>query len=179
MTTPSDSDQPRTRSEAKSVLAASVPAATEPRPALPTPVVVSFWILIVSAALRFFFAVVTAVNWTALINDVLQHLPAHTSPAQVRSDMHNILIAEIVLDVVFGALYVVLAFMIRAGRNWARLSVTAVVVVFGVFDILNGPDVVTLISVLIELVAVGLLYLQRSKDFFAAVKAATPSRFRR
>jgi uncharacterized membrane protein (DUF2068 family) len=81
--------------------------------------------------------------------------------------------------VVFGALYVVLAFMIRAGRNWARLSVTAVVVVFGVFDILNGPDVVTLISVLIELVAVGLLYLQRSKDFFAAVKAATPSRFRR
>jgi hypothetical protein len=137
------------------------------------PVRVSFWILLFSALLRFFFAVVTIATWNSLVDQALRDLPANVTAAQMRTEMHTLLTANLVLDIVFGLLYVLFAYMVRAGRNWARLTVTAIVVVFGLFDILNGTDVFTLISVLLELVAVGLLYAPTSRAFFAAVKAAS------
>jgi len=143
-------------------------------------VVASFWMLIVSAGLRFLVAVVTVVTWNSEVNTLLrQPRPAHTTLDQARSTIHQYLIVIIALDMVFALLYVLFAYLVRSGRNWARLTITAVVAVFAIFTLLNGGSLYTLISVLIELVAVGLLYLRPAKEFFAAVKAATPSRFRR
>ncbi len=63
------------------------------------------------------------------------------------------------------------AFLMRRGRNWARLTITAIVALFAVLGVLNGSDLFTLVSVLIELVAVGLLYLRSSKAYFTAMRA--------
>jgi hypothetical protein len=175
VTTPSESEPPGSLPEFP---VESEPTAESASPVVtaPTTVRVSFWILMFSALLRFFFAMVTAVTWNSLVDRAVQTLPAGVTAAQMRSEMHTLLIANIVLDVVFGVLYVLFAYMVRAGRNWARLAVTAVVLVFGLFDILNGTDVFTLFSVLLELVAVGVLYAPTSRAYFATVKAATARR---
>jgi hypothetical protein len=134
----------------------------------PTPVVASFWILVVSAALRVIIAAITLASWNSIIDQQLRNpLPAHTTAAQARAALHTYLTYNVVLDLVFGALYVLFAYMIRAGRNWARVTMTAIVVVFGLFDIFGGTSVITLVSVLIELVAVALLYTQTSRGYFA------------
>ncbi|HYS39066.1 MAG TPA: hypothetical protein VEO01_25905 [Pseudonocardiaceae bacterium] len=164
MTTPKDAEVPST-------------TATPLQP--PTPVVASFWMLITSAALWSFIVVTTLVSWNSEVDILLQQpRPSNVTRNQALSTIHEYLIVNLALDVVFALLYVLFAFMVRAGRNWARLSITAVVALFAIFGILSGATLYSLIIVLIGLVAVGLLYLRRSKEFFAAVKAATPSRFR-
>jgi hypothetical protein len=143
---------------------------TTPEP--PGPVRASFWTLIASAVIRVIFAIITIASWNAFVNEAVQHLPAHTTAEQMRGYAHTVLTENIIVDLVFGGLWVLFAYLIRNGRNWARLTLTVIVVVFGIFDILNGTDLYTLISVLIELVAVGMLYLPASREYYAATKAA-------
>jgi len=142
-------------------------------PAPPVAVVVSFWILIASAALRLLVVAVTLATWNSVVNQLLQQpRPNGTTLDQARSAIHGYLIANITLDVVFAILYVVFAYLMRHGRNWARVTITAVVAVFAILGVLNGTDLLTLVSVLVELVAVGLLYLRPAKEYFAAMKTA-------
>lgn len=137
----------------------------------PTQVIVSFWILIASAALRVVIAAITLASWQSIIDTQLHNpLPPNTTAAQAQAAFQNYLTYNVVLDLVFGGLYVLFAYRIRAGRNWARLTMTAIVVIFGLFDILGGTDGITLISVIIELVAVGLLFMRPSKEYFAKVR---------
>lgn len=142
----------------------------------PGPVVVSFWILIVSAALRVLIAVLTLTQYDAIVAAQLHPLPKGMTVAQATQAIHTYLTANLILDLVFAGLYVLFAFLVRAGHNWARLTVTGVIVVFGLFALLNsttsGTDIVTVLSVLIELVAVALLYLPNSKPYFAPGSAA-------
>jgi hypothetical protein len=141
------------------------------RPTPPGPVRASFWILIVSAAFRVFIAILTVASWNSVIDSAMKQVPKGTTRAQWLSDVHTILIANIVLDLVFAGLYVLFAYMVRQGRNWARLTITGIVVLFGLYDIFTSSNLITLISVIVELVAVGLLYLQASKAYFAEIRA--------
>lgn len=164
VTTPNDAELPDT-----------VPSAEQqPAVSLPVAVVVSFWILIGSAALRMLIVAYTAVNWNNAVNQLLaQPRPNGTTLAQAHSAIDSYLAANITLDVVFALLYVFFAFMARRGRNWARVTITVVVAVFAVLGVLSGTDWLTLLRVLAELIAVGLLYVRVSKEYFAAAKAAT------
>jgi hypothetical protein len=144
----------------------STPAEPVVRP--PGPVQGSFWVLIVSAAVRVIFAVITVATWTAFTNAQLRGpLPPHTTVVQARSAIHTYLLVNIVLDALFAAAYVLLAYQIRAGRNWARLTITTIVVLFGLFDIFTGANGTTLAIVVVELVGVALLWLPQSRAFFA------------
>jgi len=168
VTAPKDADLPPT----------TVESTAPPRP--PTPVVASFWLLVASAALWFLIAVSSVVTWNSEVNTLLREpRPANTTVSQALGTIHEYLIVNLALDVVVALLYVLFAFMVRSGRNWARLTITGIVGLFAIFGILNGANLYSLIIVLIGLVAVGLLYLRQSKEFFVAVKAATPPRFRR
>lgn len=143
-----------------------VTTASEPiRATPPGPVRASFWILIASAALRLVVVIPLVATWNAQTAAVMKGLHYNSSQA------HSFLIANIVLDVLFCGIYVLFAYMIRNGRNWARITLTVIIVVFGLYSILSSADVYTLASVIIELVAVGLLYMTSSKEYFAAVKA--------
>lgn len=135
---------------------------------VPGPVLGSFWILVASAVLRVVVAVITLATWQTIVNDELRGgLPAKTTLAQATAQIHTELTANIALDLVFAALYVLFAFYIKAGRRWARTTLTVIIVVFGLFDILGGTDIFTLIEVVIELVAVGMLYLPNTRAYFA------------
>jgi hypothetical protein len=168
---------PRRRSNVRQVTTpkdAELPSAQPP-----TQVVVSFWMLIASAALWFLIAVSFAVTWNSEVKALLQQpRPAGIPPSQALSTIHEYLIFNLARDVVIAVLYLLSAFMVRSGRNWARLTITGIVGLFVIFGILNGANLFILIIVVVGLVAVGLLYTRPAKEYFAAVKAATPSRLR-
>jgi hypothetical protein len=146
----------------------------------PTPVVASFWMLLASAAVWLLLAVTSVVTWNSAVSTLLQQpRPANTTRSQALGTIHEYLGVNLALDVVVAVLYALFAFMVRAGRNWARLTITGIVGLFAIFGILNGANLYSLIVVLLGLVAVGLLYLKQAKEFFTAVKAATPPRSRR
>jgi amino acid transporter len=164
VSTPHDAEQPVTLPQAP-----PVSGLTESAPRPPSTVRVAFWILIVCAALNVFLAVLIVVSWQAQVNYGLAN-----NPAQGLTRVHDNLIANIVLDAVFGLLYLVFAFMVRAGQNWARYTVTGVALVYLLLHV-GGPFTFELVA-LVELVAVALLYLGRSKDYFTAVKALNATR---
>jgi hypothetical protein len=115
----------------------------EPVRTPPTQVIASFWILIASAALRVVIVAITLASWNSLIDAQLRNpLPANTTAAQARDAMQTYLTYNVVLDLIFG----------------------------GLFDILGGTDGITLISVIIELVAVALLFMPASKAYFAKAR---------
>lgn len=150
-------------------------AASEPVPPTEPPrsVIVSFWILIASAAVRVLLVVITAASWSRVVDELLkQPLPAGTTVATARSAIEQNLLVNLILDVVFAAIYVYFAFMVRRGRNWARLAITAIVAVFAVLGVLAASDLFTLVRVLIELAAVGLLFRKPAKAYFAAMRAS-------
>ncbi|HEY3751253.1 MAG TPA: hypothetical protein VGL80_18840 [Pseudonocardiaceae bacterium] len=139
----------------------------------PGPVLISFWILIASAALRAVIAVITLADWQGFVNAQLRNpLPANTTVVQAREAIHTFLTVNVTLDLLFAVLYVFCAYKIKVGRNWARIALTVVVVLFALFNILGGTDIVTVISILVELVAVALLYTPTAKPFFAKPEPA-------
>jgi len=168
VSTSSDADLP----DAPSPVEIDAEVETEPtKPVAPRSVVASYWMLLVSAALPVLIVIFTLATWNTVVNQLLQQpLPAGTTPAQARSAIHQYLIANISLDLIFAGLYVGFAILMRRGRNWARLSITAIVALFAVLGVLNNSGLITLISILLELTAVGLLYTRTSKDYFTAMR---------
>jgi hypothetical protein len=175
VTTPSDADQPGNLPVYPTGSSADEPPTRAKRP---VPVTISFWILIFSAVLDILSGVVTLATYQDAVNAALKTTPpSGTSMAQWESYIHTVLNISLALDLVFGAMYVLFAFMIRAGRNWARLTATGVVILFGLLTIFTGAsDILSLVSILVEVIAIGLLYAPSSRDYFASAKAANQLR---
>jgi hypothetical protein len=164
VTTPSDSDLP--------VAPPAVELEPPVVPAVPTSVVVSYWILIGCAAVNVLIVAITLLTWTRVI-DQLTAQPQPDGTTLTVSQVHSTLIENLVLNLIFAGLFVLFAILMRRGRNWARLAITAIVVAFALLAVLNGAGRVTLISVLLELVAVSMLYTKPAKAYFVAAKAAS------
>ncbi|HEX5404070.1 MAG TPA: hypothetical protein VFX16_17420 [Pseudonocardiaceae bacterium] len=139
----------------------------------PGPVLGAFWILMISAALRTVIAVITLIDWQNFVDAQLRGpLPAHTTVAQARTAIHTFLAVNVALDLLFAALYVLCAYQIKAAKNWARIALTVVIVAFALFNVIGGTDIITVISILVELLAVLLLYMPTAKKFFARPEPA-------
>jgi hypothetical protein len=127
--------------------------------AAPGPVRAAFWILVASAALSVLAAVTTLASFDTILAGAVRQ-------GASRDTLHAYLVVNIALDLAFAAVYVLLGLRVRAGANWARITVTVIVVVFALFDILTGTNLITVVAILAELVAVGLLYLRTSSPYF-------------
>jgi len=101
------------------------------------------------------------------------------SPGQVAAFASSIVIGSSSVHLIFTALTVWLAFMIRRGRRWARLVVTLVLLlnlVIGIFVFVSPiagttQQVVNVISALLKLTSIGLLWFpQPSRAYFAQSK---------
>jgi hypothetical protein len=74
-----------------------------------------------------------------------------------------------IVGIVFAGLYLLFAFKARAGRNWARITLT-VLTVLRVVVLAIGFSLLSALSALVAVVAVVLLFLPASNQFFAASK---------
>jgi hypothetical protein len=83
-------------------------------------------------------------------------------------------ITAMVVVVVFALVYLLLAFRLRAGRNWARIVLTVFVAfqVISSLATLQGTSVVSYIGTGISVIATVLAYLPDSNSYIRQVKQA-------
>jgi len=78
-----------------------------------------------------------------------------------------------VLAVIFAGLYVLFAFKLRAGRNWARIVLT-VIAALDLLTLVSGSagTVVGYIGALAAVIGCVMSYMANSNGYIRAVKAA-------
>lgn len=136
----------------------------------PVPVQVAFWIWVASAVLSLVSAVLTPREKGEIINALTTAKPQGITPAQYEQYANTLIIVSIVTLVLFAALYVFFAYKVRAGKNWARMTLTVLMVIGVAYDAYTGTLLSSGIGLLISAVAVILVYFPSASAFFAAHK---------
>ncbi|MFB9905207.1 hypothetical protein [Allokutzneria oryzae] len=146
----------------------------------PRTVEVAFWLSVVSALSAF----VSLAYFISLRQDMLDSLTAAVQqldavpPERKQDFVENAVNLSITLAVIVvgavGVLLLVFAFMMRRGRNWARIVLTIVAVlglggmttnVNGV--VLSSPGPLALITFFVNVAVIVLLYVPPSNRYFA------------
>jgi hypothetical protein len=142
----------------------------QPQPAgsngIPQLVNIAFWLLIAAAAI---YVISILVNLTQLDAPQFRQefeQQVRASGADITYDDIKPFIAGtlVVFGIIGAALYLLVAFFVRKGRNWARIlgTVFAALSVLGLFGI---PSLAT-IGTLLGIVAIVLLYLPAAAPYF-------------
>jgi len=138
---------------------------------LPAPqqVQISFWLWVATAVVGIISAVYGFTQRDAALNAARAVNTANLSDDTLQAAITFGLILAAVFLVVFAALYLLFAFKARAGRNWARIVLT-VLTVLDVLFLAVGFSILSGLSTLAAVVAVVLLFLPASNQFFTASK---------
>jgi hypothetical protein len=155
-----------------------------PLPAAPGSVKGAFLIYLIAALLALIGIVL------ALTSDVWKNAIASggvtTSGLSVESAVTIAKVTTVIVGVIFLGLYLLFAFKMRAGRNWARIvltvlsglsilssfSASASVTVNGEVYKSSSTQASGVIGGILAVVAIVLMYLSSSNQYFAATKAA-------
>lgn len=156
----------------------SYPASSSPAPAASGPVTppqqvnIAFWLYIAGAALSLIALVVSLATVGSLKDDLQRQLA--TQGQQISgSALDSIVAVSVTGAVIFGILYIVayvlFAYFMRRGANWARI-VLLVVTVLSLFGILGGFGLGAA-RVVVGVIATILIFLKPANDYFREVKA--------
>ncbi|MFP5365576.1 MAG: hypothetical protein ACLGIS_01705 [Actinomycetes bacterium] len=133
---------------------------------VPQLVNISFWLLIASAAI---FVVSMLTGLTTLddpmFRNAFEQQVEGTGAGVTYEDMKGVIAGTLVVFAIIGlALYLLVAFFVRKGKNWARIlgTVFAGLSVFGLF----GPPSLATIGTLLGIAAIVLLYLPAAAPYF-------------
>lgn len=141
-------------------------------PAVPEPkeVRLSFFLWLAGAILLVVSSVLVLAQRDMALEEARKAAPTPgVTPEQLESAVTAVLVFLVVVGVVFAALMVFFAFKARAGRNWARITLT----VLGAFVLLYhlfGFSLLGLVIVLVVAAAVVTMYLPASKAYFDSAK---------
>ncbi|KDN19100.1 hypothetical protein [Amycolatopsis rifamycinica] len=90
--------------------------------------------------------------------------------AQIDQAVNFTMITAVVIAVIIAALYLLFAFKLRAGRNWARIVLT-VLTALQLLSVLIGQSTIAgYVAVLAAVIGVALSYAGPSNAYFAAAK---------
>ena len=148
------------------------------KPTAPREVIIAFWLIIAAAALTAIEMLTELANldgsMAMVLNDpsVREALGeqggqfSEQELAQMMSGTAGVFI--VIIAVIAVGLYLMVAFGVKAGKNWARITgaVLAALSLFGLFNIWFGT-----LAVLLGIAAIVLLFLPASNQFFQASKA--------
>jgi K+-sensing histidine kinase KdpD len=138
-------------------------------PAAPKQVTTAFWLYILSAVISL---VALIVGIAALGSVTERQLAAQGTPLS-GSALSAAIAAGIAIAVVTGILYiaayVLFAFFMRRGANWARivLLIISAISVLGIF----GGNGLSAARAVLAIIATVLIFLKPASDYFAEVKA--------
>jgi hypothetical protein len=180
MTTPSDPNDPGYGQQSG---LPSFPAAPPPTESAvqtytpPTEMTAAFWCYVVAAVISLIGGVL-AVGQKQAVLDTLKQSKANAdlTPGQLDTLASAAITFAIVVAVVIAGLYLLFAFKLRAGRNWARIVLTVVAALALLSLLFSSAH--TVLSYIGELAAVAgavLSWMPNSSAYIAAVRA---SRFR-
>jgi hypothetical protein len=133
---------------------------------VPQLVNISFWLLIASAAI-FVISMLTGLTQLddPVFRQTFEQQVEGTGAGVTYEDIKGIIAGTLVVLAIIGAgLYLLVAFFVRKGKNWARIlgTVFAALSVFGLFGIPSLGTVGTLLGI----AAIVLLYLPASAPYF-------------
>ena len=162
--------------------AATAPAApVEPPTGIPTTINAAFWLYIASAVLSVIGGIVTVVgagsNRAAALRQLANsNVDLHGQSAQqVVEAVIAFAIGWSIVTLIFWAIvFVLFAFFLRRGANWARIVLT-VLTALSLLNVIPGFPF-GLLQVLAAIVAVVLIWLSPSTAWFAAIKASKTPR---
>ncbi|WP_155853780.1 hypothetical protein [Arthrobacter sp. H5] len=143
----------------------SYPAGSTPAPAakppMPKEVNLAFWLIIAAGALYFISSIMTAMDPLGNAGVGLDQIESSGVDPDTVAGLISTL--SIVLGIVFTGLYVLIAFFIRKGKNWARITGT-VFAALSIFGIASGilPAVYTLLGI----AGIVLCFLKPSNEYF-------------
>lgn len=133
--------------------------------ARPQMVEISFWLIIAAGVLNLVGSILGAmfIADTAQYQDLARQMEQSGQSSDSLRSM--VAVMAIVLGVVQLALYVMVAFFVRKGANWARILGT----VFAALSLLGlvGGNVINIFVVLMGVAAIVLLYVKDSNPYFA------------
>ncbi|WP_155886203.1 MULTISPECIES: hypothetical protein [Actinoalloteichus] len=140
------------------------------QPAMPTEVRVSFWIWIGSAVLNIVFNLLALTGLDELREEFRREGQANgLSPDEVDSVFNTAIGVTLVVALAIQALYVLFAFKMRDGRNWARAALTVLAVLnLLLFASAGGGNGMNTLFNMLPVVATVLLFLPNSNAYFQA-----------
>lgn len=136
---------------------------------LPAPqqVQLSFWLWVATVVLGLISAAVGFTQTDTALAAARAVNTSHLSDDVLRAAVTVGLVFAAVVAIVFAGLYLLFGFKARAGRNWARITLT-VLTAIRVLLLATSFSVLGAITVLVAVAATVLLFLPASNQFFTA-----------
>ncbi|WIX89959.1 hypothetical protein [Amycolatopsis sp. DG1A-15b] len=150
-------------------------ASTDPAPAPPRPGTVegAFWAFIAAPVIGLIGGLLIFGNRdkiAATMRDTNRQRGGNLTDAQIDQAVNVTMIVAVVIAVVIAGLYLLFAFKLRAGRNWARIVLT-VLAALQLLSVVTGQSTVGgYVAVLAAVIGVVLSFTGPSNAYFAAVK---------
>ncbi|WP_410592427.1 hypothetical protein [Amycolatopsis sp. lyj-23] len=143
-------------------------------PARPGTVEGAFWAFIAAPVIGLIGGLLIFANRDQIastLRDTNRQRGGNLTDAQIDQAVNVTMITAVVIAVIFAALYVLFAFKLRAGRNWARIVLT-VLTALQLLSLLIGQSTIGgYLAVLAAVVGVVLSFTGPSNAYFAAAKA--------
>ncbi|MEU0797459.1 hypothetical protein ABZ342_45975 [Amycolatopsis sp. NPDC005961] len=150
---------------------AGQPAAVTARPST---VEGAFWAFIASTVIGLIGGLLIFGNRDA-ITDALRNSNRQNggglTETQIDQAVNIAMITAVVIAVVIAALYLLFAFKLRAGRNWARIVLTVLTALQLISLLVGQSTIVAYFGVLAAAVGVVLSFMAPSNAYFASTKA--------
>lgn len=177
MTTPSEPGQEGQQNQPYEPMPSAPPPedrAPAPVAARPTSVTISFAIWAVVGLVFLLGAVITIAQDDQVFRDAARETLERTNSqpsAQEIDDLANLIRnIGLIFNLVFAALILVFAWIMRAGRNWARITLTVlggislILILLGI----GSLNIVSIIQLVLTVVAIYLMFRRDANEFFAA-----------
>jgi hypothetical protein len=181
VTTPSDPNQPDYQSGLPNY--PSAPSSgdmgyqqqQQPTYAPPREVTISFWCYVGAAAIVLIGGLFALGLKQSILDSLRNNNTTGLTESQLQAAANLGVGVALVISVIIAGLYLLFAFKLKAGRNWARIVLTVIAAI----DLLSlvsiarqGGSPVSYIGALAAVVGCVLSYLPNSSAYFTAVKAS-------
>lgn len=144
-----------------------------PAPPRPGTVEGAFWAFIAAPVIGLIGGLLIFGNRdkiAATMRDTNRQRGGNLTDAQIDQAVNVTMITAVVIAVIIAALYLLFAFKLRAGRNWARIVLT-VLAALQLLSVLTGQSTIGgYLAVLAAVVGVVLSFTGPSNAYFAAAK---------
>ncbi|GAB2997828.1 hypothetical protein LWP59_19575 [Amycolatopsis acidiphila] len=141
------------------------------KPPVPTTINVAFYCYVVSTVIGIVSALLLLGTKDQIADQLRRANTSGLTEDQIQSAAQVALIVAVVIALLFALVYLWLAFKLRAGRNWARITLT-VLTVLQVVSLAagRGGTIVGYLSLLLAVVGLVFAYLGTSNQYINTVK---------
>ncbi|HEX5407725.1 MAG TPA: hypothetical protein VFX16_36110 [Pseudonocardiaceae bacterium] len=138
----------------------------------PREIMAAFWCYVAAAVVILIGGVLSLGAKQTLVDTLRDNNTSNLSPTQIDQAASVTLTLLLVVAVIVAGLFLLFAFKLRAGRNWARI-VLAIIAILELISLLNGrgsASILSYIGILAAVIGAVLSWMPNASQYIAAVK---------